>query len=257
MDLAGLEILGDLSSAELTSIAAEAAIDAELAELEDPARVRARRAELPEFELRGDEPGRHAPAAEPVEDVRELLEAAAWPLNRSCSNRYRARRWSGTRRLSAITLGLVHCTQGSTARGAAAWFANNASRGSAHVVADSIECYRTLPPSLVPWGAPGTNGRGWHLEIAGFAQWTRAQWLARRGLLDRAAYKLALNGEGRFPMRRLSRRELAVGNRGVSDHATASKVFGGTHWDPGPGFPWDVFMTLARRHEAAIAKARR
>jgi len=256
MDVGGLEILGELSPREQEWILHESPIGADLGVRPSALELDAR-SMLVGLETRGDDHGRHAPPEDEPPAGLELdaLEAARWPIGRACSTAYRARRSSGTRRLRAITLGVVHCTQGSTARGAAVWFANPDSRGSAHLVADSYECYRTLPPSVIPWGAPGTNGRGWHLELAGFAQWTRAEWLARRYLLDRGAYKLALNGEGRFPMRRLSRSELAGGKRGVCDHATASQVYGGSHWDPGPSFPWDVFMTLARRHETAIKEA--
>lgn len=214
------------------------------------------RAELPDYELLGGDDLRHPPA-EYVDELAELeaeaLEAIApWPISKSCSTRFRARRTSGTRRLAAISLGVVHCTQGPTALAAASWFANPRSQGSAHDVVDGNRCYRTLPPSVIPWGAPGANGRGWHLELAGFADWTRAQWLAHPALLNRGAYKLAWNGRGLFPMVRLSRAELRAGARGVVDHKTCSAVFGGSHWDPGPNFPWDVFMTLARRYERAF-----
>jgi hypothetical protein len=220
----------------------------------EPHEVLLARGYLPEFELLGDHELRHAPEPEDLEAI-ALDAISPWPLARSCSTEYRARRSSGRRPLSAITLGVVHCTQGFTALGAASWFANPASQGSAHDVADALRCYRTLPPSLIPWGAPGVNGRGWHLEIAGFAQWTRAEWLARRGLLNRAAYKLAQNGRGRFPMKRLSRAELRAGHvRGVIDHKQATDVYGGSHTDVGPGFPWDVFMTLARRYEKELAR---
>lgn len=223
-------------------------------------------ADLDDVERRGAEPGRHVlvdelpRTVELVEPIDEgLLAATAWPLTRSCSTRYRARRSSGTRKLATIELGVVHCTQGPTAKGAAAWFANTRSRGSAHVVADAVECYRTLPASVIPWGAPGVNVNGWHLELAGYAQWSRAEWLRHRGTLERGAYKLAQNGAGRFPMRFLTDRELAAvlkrssgRRRGIVSHRQVSRVFGGTHTDPGAHFPWDVFMGYARKFEQQL-----
>lgn len=230
-------------------------------------------AQLPELERRGDEPGRHplpsaliAADVERVDEADELLvlsatQAPAWPIGRTCSTAYRAKRTSGTRRLSAIELGVVHCTQGATARGAASWFANPASKGSAHVAVDGRECYRTLPPSAIPWGAPGVNGNGWHLELAAYAQWSRAEWLSHPVLLQRGAYKLAANGRGHFPMRFLTDRELAdvlrrkPGRRhGIVSHRQVSRVFGGDHTDPGAHFPWDVFMAHARRFERELAR---
>lgn len=207
--------------------------------------------DLPEFERLGEHAGRHAPDDGELEPALTLEQlAAAEPIAATCSRRFHARRSSGTRLLSSIDLLVVHCTQGASARGAAAWFSNDDSRGSAHVVVDRLECYRTLAPSTIPWGAAGVNGRGWHLELAGYAEWSRNQWLEHRGTLNRGAFKLAYHGR-RFeiPLTRLSRRQLAAGHDlGVIDHATASAVYGGSHWDPGPHFPWDVFMKKAKAY---------
>lgn len=231
--------------------------------LDEPLLLESVLAGLPDYERRGDDEARHAPT-DPFgtigdDDPLEAVRATAWPIARDCSARYRARRHSGTRKLATIRLGVVHCTEGSTAAGAAAWFANDASRGSAHLCVDGRECYRTLPPGMIPWGAPGVNGAGWHLELAGFARRSRAEWLAHRGTLERGAFKLAQNGRGRFPMRFLTDRQLAAAIRGdkrvrgVCSHKQVSRVYGGTHWDPGPAFPWDVFMALARKYERQLA----
>lgn len=215
--------------------------------------------ELPELERNGADELRHAPEGFELEELgySELAPAeaaAAWPIARHCSTLYRARRSSGTRRLSSIGLLVVHCTQSSTARGAAAWFANPRSRGSAHVVVDELECFRTLPPSAIPWGAPGANGRGWHLELAGFAQWNRREWLRHRGTIERAAYKLALHGRAfNVPLTRLTTSQLRAGRaRGIVDHRQCSKAFGGSHWDVGDGFPWDVLLERARYHRRRL-----
>ena len=171
----------------------------------------------------------------------------------SCSRQFRAVHHSGRRSLSAIELLVVHCTQGDTARGAASWFANPDSRGSAHVCVDGRECYRTLSPSFIPWGAAGVNTRGWHLEIAGFAEWSRSEWRSRDRLLRRAAYKLAVHSRMLgVPLRVLSRSQLAAGAHGVITHRMASDVFGGSHTDPGSGFPMDVLMAYARRYREGL-----
>lgn len=212
-----------------------------------------------EHESRGGGPGRHEQPQVPLSI--ELDASSAWPIGRSCSTHYRAIRNSGIRRLSSIELGVVHCTQGPTAVSAAAWFVNPAAQGSAHVVADAAECYRTLPPSVIPWGAPGVNGVGWHLELAGYAEWSRTEWLHHRGTLERGAYKLAQNGAGRFPMRQLSDRQLVDvlrrsphRVRGIVSHRQVTRVYGGTHTDPGAHFPYDVFMGYARHFEQQLAR---
>lgn len=209
---------------------------------------------LDPIERRGGDRDRHFPEMLLATEERELREgpltATAKPIRATCSTQYRAIRTSGTRRLSAIELLVVHTTQGITARGAARWFTNPACRGSAHLVVDGAECFRTLPPSAIPWAAPGANGRGWHLEVAGMAQWSRAEWLARRSTIERAAFKLALHAKAfGIPLVRLSVPELRAGvKQGVVDHDQCSRAFGGTHWDVGDGFPFDLLMTRARAY---------
>lgn len=213
---------------------------------------------LPEIERRGGEADRHFPEILRESELQELAAREAVrpkPVSAYCSTEYRAIRSSGTRRLATIELLVVHSTEGESARGAARWFTNPACRGSAHVVVDGIECFQTLPPSKIPWGAPGANGRGWHLEIAGRAGWTRAQWLAHRPTIERAAYKLAWHGRAfGIPIKRLQDGELRAGvKRGVVDHRQCSRVFGGTHWDVGGGFPWDVFLSRAIAYRKGLS----
>lgn len=208
---------------------------------------------LPEIERLGGDADRHFPEVLRETELAELQAREAIeprPLRAYCDTSLRAIRTSGTRRLASIELLVVHSTEGDSARGAARWFTNPACQGSAHLVVDAIECFRTLPPSAIPWGAPGANARGWHLEITGRAGWTRAQWLARSATIERAAYKLAWHGRAfSIPIVRLTDAELHAGaKRGVVDHRQCSRVFGGTHWDVGTGFPWDVFLSRARAY---------
>lgn len=218
--------------------------------------------DLPPFERLGDDELRH-PRAEFAMELEEILELAdrreEWPVRRECSPRYYARRTSGRRRLSEIRYLVVHCTQSSSAVAAARWFADDRSRGSAHVVVDDFECYRTLQPSMIPWGAPGVNRSGWHLELAGYAQWTGKEWMRRRSTLERGAFKLALHARAfGIPLQRLTNRELAAGRkRGVIDHRQASRVFGGSHWDVGDGFPWTFFLARARLYRRELGPLRK
>lgn len=209
---------------------------------------------LPPIERLGGSTDRHFPDLLRDVELQELTAAAARPIEAVCSTQYRAIRSSGSRRISAIELLVIHTTQGTTARGAARWFTNPGCRGSAHVVVDGAECFRTLPPSSIPWGAPGANGRGWHLEITGLAEWSRVQWLAHRQTIERAAFKLAWHGRAfKIPIVRLTDAELHAGaRRGIVDHHQCSRVFGGTHWDVGSGFPIDVLLARARAYRKEL-----
>jgi len=170
------------------------------------------------------------------------------PVAATCDTTYEAKRTSGTRPLSAITLIVMHSTEGSTARGAASWFANPKSKGSAHLCVDDNICFRTLKDTQIPWGAKGTNYSGFHIEQAGYAKWTSYIWSkTHRNTLNRAAFKTALHCKRYgIPVRWVAAGGLRLGVSGITSHNECSKAFGGTHWDPGSGWPRVLFLTLVR-----------
>lgn len=170
-----------------------------------------------------------------------------------CSRKYTAAHCSGTRPVSVIRWVVLHSTEGDTAAGAASWFQNPASRGSAHIVVDDDTCFRTLNNDQVPWAAIGANVKGFHIEMAGHAAWTRAQWLAHDRELHRCAFKLALHCKVfGVPLRWVGPLRLRAGWKGVTTHADCTKAFGGDHTDPGPNFPKDVLMRYARDYYTAV-----
>lgn len=150
---------------------------------------------------------------------------------------------SGYRPTSAIKWIIIHDTEGATAEGAAKWFANPDSRGSAHLIVDNDVCFRTLENDEIPWAAPGANAEGFHIEIAGFASWSKARWLLNLKRIRRAAYKTALHARAwHIPLVQLGPEGLKAGREGIASHNAVSKAFGGDHTDPGPNFPWSTFM---------------
>jgi len=172
----------------------------------------------------------------------------------TCDDSIQALHHGGTRDLSGgrIRLIVLHSTEGGTARGAAGWFAADASEGSTHVVVDDEECYLTLPEDVVPWGAKGdaVNEDGLHVEMAGYAKWSRDEWLERRKRIENAA-AVVLDWAKRYdvPLVFLDADALrAAGNdaRGITSHREITKAYdiSGGHQDPGPDFPIDVFMEL-------------
>lgn len=166
-----------------------------------------------------------------------------------CSTRYRAVNHSGPRDMSTVKWIVLHSTEGSTAAGAASWFANPASGGSTQLVVDDKECYRTLPDDYIPWGAKGANTNGLHMEHAGYASWTNVIWKKHRDMLKKSAWHVAKWCRAYdIPVKRLRRRNLLNGERGITGHSNVNKAFPSSgHTDPGKGFPWLLYMTYVRR----------
>ena len=173
-----------------------------------------------------------------------------------CLTTYGAVHSSGPRSASLIRYIVLHDTEGPTAAGAAKYFTTQASGGSSNLVVDDLQCFRVLPDLTIPWGAPPLNTSGFHIEQAGFAAWTRAEWLQHRPTIERAAYKASLRCEiFKIPPRLLDVAELRadfakhVPAGGVVTHATVSAAFAeSTHTDPGPGYPMDVFLAQLQHY---------
>lgn len=177
-------------------------------------------------------------------------------LLKPCRQR-RAKHDSGERHPTAIRHVVIHSTEGGTAASVAAFFAGNA-QASTHLAIDDRECWRMLPDLIVPWGAPGVNTSGLHIEHCGYAAWSRAQWLEHRPTLERSAAKAAVwTRTYRIPARWLTPAQLRAGTAGFCTHATASKAFAtaGGHTDPGDGFPRDLYLRLVQRYAAELAAA--
>lgn len=194
------------------------------------------------------------------------------PVGHVCRSTYPAFHHSGDRRPASIRYIVMHSTEGSTAEAAARYFMTPQSGGSANLVLDDVVCYRTLLDHVIPWGAPPLNTLGFHIEQAGFARWTRAEWLEHRSTLERAAYKAALRCHWyQIPARLLDAAALRSDFGDVKDksgipahpgplrggivtHATVSEAFGlSDHTDPGDGWPAELFVELVRsRLEAGV-----
>jgi hypothetical protein len=190
-------------------------------------------------------------AGEPTDD----LERPAQPLDAACSQQYTAVRQSGTRRPSQIGLIVIHCTQSHSARSSAQWFENTRAQGSAHLVLDEFECFRTLDSSVIPWGAKGANTRGFHIEIAGWAEWSRQDWMKHSQALRRAAYKAAVHAvKFGIPIRLLTADQLSAGKKGIVTHALCTKAFGGSHSDPGRNCPTEQIMAWTKQYAEELSR---
>lgn len=169
----------------------------------------------------------------------------------------RAAHDSGWRRPSSIRHVVIHSTEGGTAASVAAMFASESARASTHFAIDDLGCYRMLPDLVIPWGAPGVNTSGLHIEHCGFARWSRAEWLEHDRTLRRSAYKAARwCWLYRIPRRWLTPEEVAGGVRGFLCHSDATKAFStpGGHTDPGPGFPRDLYMKWVKAYYSTLRR---
>jgi len=185
----------------------------------------------------------------------------ASPIKADCSHKYRAVHNSGKRNISAIKFIIIHDEEASTAESAASWFENPESQGSAHLCIDKDICYRTLENDEVPWAAAssfGANTSGFHIELAGFANWSTALWKQHVMTLRRGAYKTAWHCSlFNLPVVWLDARGLLNGRKGISSHravSNASKMqdpthaFAYSHSDPGPFFPRRLFMKYVHEY---------
>lgn len=109
---------------------------------------------------------------------------------------------------------------------------------------------RFIPDDLGAWHASEANPLSIGWEQAGYARYTRAQWLSPAGLvqLDNLAYDMAeVAKRDGLSARWLSTAEVRAvldgGNRSIKGFCTHRQVDPETRTDPGDGYPYDLLMT--------------
>jgi len=138
------------------------------------------------------------------------------------------------------------------ARTVALWFASSsAPKASAHYCVDDTETIQCVKENVVAWAAPGANRRGIHVELPGYARQSAEEWIDEYGmrLLNNAAdliFDICTRHD--IPFQKLSPEDLKNGHRGLCGHVDVTNAFNGGkgHTDPGPHFPWDLFIQMLR-----------
>lgn len=205
---------------------------------------------------------KHPPLIELDKHERSFLTAslAVDDVSANCHTDFHAYHNSGRRPLSVIDLIVMHSTEGGTSRSVARYFKEPSSGGSTQLVVDDYSCYRCLADSEIPWGAPGANYHGFHIEQCGYARWTQVLWSkTHRKTLLRAAYKAAYHCR-RYGLktRFLTATNLKAGMRnGITTHQECSVAFGGDHHDPGTGWPRVLFMTMVKGFYVALVRVKK
>lgn len=133
-----------------------------------------------------------------------------------------------------------------TAENVAGYFAGpHAPMASAHLNVDRDSVVQSVKIADTAFHAPGANDDGIGIEHAGYARETREEWLADDCLLNTSAAAAAeLCNRLLIPPHHLTASEIKDGrSRGFAGHVEVNAVFhGSSHTDPGPGFPWDVYL---------------
>jgi len=77
-------------------------------------------------------------------------------------------------------------------------------------------------------------------------------------MLNRAAYKVAVwCFHYKIPTRWVGPIGLRIGRKGLTTHKDVNDAFkNGSHWDPGPGFPKDLFLQMVKKHLGDIQASR-
>jgi N-acetyl-anhydromuramyl-L-alanine amidase AmpD len=147
------------------------------------------------------------------------------------------------------------------ARAVANWFAgSNAPPASAHYCVDRDEAVQCVALHDVAWHAPGVNGVGVGIELAGYAAQTEQQWADAysTGELDRAALLVAeLCFMAGIEPRWLEPADLLkAGARGITGHVQVNRAFHkSNHTDPGPHFPAPLFVLDVQQKLADLRRA--
>lgn len=122
--------------------------------------------------------------------------------------------------------------------------------GSYHELTD------TTPKHLIEntddwnvWAAgPTSNARHLHRSFVMRGTETRAAWLAHDAMLrDAAARDAVWAKKYGIPPVKITGADLRAGKKGFFGHLDAAQAWGETdHLDPGPGFPWDIYLGYVR-----------
>lgn len=157
-----------------------------------------------------------------------------------------------------------HDTEGGgTARNVGLFFANPKTGASTTGVFGDTDSCGCVSYGVTAWhsgaGSPW-NGAIEGYEHVGYASWPRDEWLRHGAMLDRSARHFAKRcRELGIPPRKISPQQLATAVRtrnpadgGICSHydITLAVPVPGGHTDPGPNFPWDVYIGLVQQHHA-------
>lgn len=149
---------------------------------------------------------------------------------------------------AGVRLIVIHTAEGArTIESLGSFFASSGSGVSSHAGADdqpnTIGEYVKRPNKA--WTQANANPVAVSLELCGFAAWSPAEWDDHNEMVVNCARWIAEEAAAfGIPIVRLSPASAQGGAAGVCAHSDLG-AWGGSHSDPGPGFPWDHVLELA------------
>jgi N-acetyl-anhydromuramyl-L-alanine amidase AmpD len=122
---------------------------------------------------------------------------------------------------------------------------------SAHACVDDDSIVQCVLEKDIAYAAPGANNNGLHIEHAGFARQTAAEWAdaySTRELTLSAQLTAKLCVKHAIPPNYVDDVGLLAGARGITTHVAVSRAFKrSNHQDPGPSFPMERYLGLVRQ----------
>lgn len=153
---------------------------------------------------------------------------------------------------------VIHSTESGTAPGTAAslasWFHSQYDT-SAHAIFDPSGGVEMVKPQDTAWHCGNGNQGGYGIEHCGRAAFSRAEWLAIDSELRLSAQWAAqIAKQYGIPARHLTIGELSQRQKGFCTHKDVRDALGGTtHYDPGEGFPMDVYLGYVAQYMGGAA----
>lgn len=144
-----------------------------------------------------------------------------------------------------ISLVAIHTAEGATTTDSLTSYLDQPGvEASYHKLVDDHTMVTYLPDNVACWAMLSGNPRSLQLCFTGFAAWSRTEWLTHDTMLRLGAAEVATwCQQHTIPAVKLTPAQVGADQRGICGHWdwTLGK-HDGTHTDPGPNFPWDVFL---------------
>ena len=173
------------------------------------------------------------------------------------SHKFKFGRYRNPKDVSGICIHVTVNAPGTPAANVARYQLSSES-GSYHELNDTTGL--TLIENTIDWlvwaAGPTSNARHFHRSFVVRGTESREEWLKFDLMLRVGAARDAQVALDRnIPVRKIDYKQLRNGERGFFGHHDTALAWGQTdHVDPGPGFPWDVYLGYVKHYQDIIKK---